>query len=82
MPVIFIIQVSEKRKNNSGYWLGSWFLVRQHDVFFCNQFSQIDQCIPHPSQGCIDTHFGLLCNIFKAQAGITPEVDHFLLFLG
>lgn len=51
-------------------------------MFLVDQFAQVDQRIPHPSQRSVDADSGLLGDLFETEIEIVPEDDYFALFDG
>ena len=45
-----------------------------------HQFSEVDQGIPHPPEGCIDGDPGALGNLAEAQVFFDPHEYNFALF--
>lgn len=54
--------------------------LAQDQLFFADQFSQVDQRITHPAQRRIDTHFGLFGDLFETQPHVIAHHHDYLLF--
>ncbi len=52
----------------------------QYQLFFGDQFSQVDQRIAHPAQRRIDAHLGLFGDLFETQPHVIAHHHYFLLF--
>jgi len=51
-------------------------------LFLADQLAQIDQCITHAAQCCIDAYIGLVGDLLEAEASIMPEQHYFPLVFG
>jgi len=56
-------------------------LFREDDPVLDDQFSHVDQCIPHAAQGRIDADIGLFCDILETHLSVYPHVQYRPLFL-
>ena len=56
-------------------------LFREDDPVLGDQFSHIDQRIPHSAQGRIDTDIGLFGDLLETHLSVDPHVQYRPLFL-
>lgn len=54
----------------------------QHDIMFVHHFSDIDEGVPHPTEGGVDAHAGQAGDFLECHVGIMAEDDDFALLGG
>src|SRR5690606_11927984 len=58
----------------------SWVKVFIIGKMVCIHFlSQVNECVTHPAQSCINAYPGAICNFLKTHFQVMPHNQHLLL---
>src|SRR5258706_14255413 len=79
ISVVSVAEVSWYKYRIRSFWVKVFVIG---NIIFDHFLSQVDQCIPHPSEGRVDAHAGAVRNFLEAHLQKVPHDQHLLLFFG